>query len=425
MKQNKWETVRRMTLNMPLYIMTVFTMIHLGIFIEFDLGGKIVNLSFVNQIVSFLYLAIMYFWAIFVNKKTYVKVLAVIMGALSACGILISLNDFGKSVNDLLFAGTSVLTIFFVFDNAEYLLGRIKVRDKYLTVAIWSFVVFSVFLFVFFPNYQTQWGKGVYFYGHRYASVCGLAIMLIGLKLTNRPKHAAIYWLLLFVFYYLCFWTGARVYMISNLGQVYALLFVFRRSNKDFILKCVAVTLAALLAFMTSSAVEKIGNIINSTNDAIAQKEEAEIAVDETYEWVNSISNGRWEIWDNCIHSYKVLPVFNKLVGSGNKYIYENNILPYNHSVYAHTDFLNILHFNGLIGLIVYLAAYIGYVAWYWRTKKLSLILLIGFWGVWFVLALLNGYGNYTANMMSLPYLSVMALWEKENCKTQNTFLKQ
>ena len=406
--------IKTWILNFPFWIMMFFTIFHLGVYVRFYIGERQVSFSWVNQVASLGYVCAVYLWALWINQKNYIKIVSILMGILSFCGIVLSLNGSRGSVNDVLFAGTAVLTIFYVFENAQYLSELVKKLDAVLAVAIWMFVGFTVVLFVFFPDYQTQWGAGTFLFGHRFASVCSLAIMLIGLKLTNSPKHKAVYWAMMIVYYYLCFWTGARIYMISNLGQLYAMLFVFRKNNKDFIIKCIAVTLVAVMAFFTTSASAKFENIIEITNNSLEEKAEQNELVDESYEWSNAISNGRVSIWTNCIETYANLPLGNKLIGSGNSYVYTVTV----QGAYAHTDFLNILFFNGLIGLLVYLVVFLGYVGYYWHSNKLPIIVLIGFWGIWFVLALLNGYGNYTADMMSLPYMSVLALWDKNNQKT-------
>lgn len=387
--------MRTIILNAPFFVMLFFGIAHLMVYIQLNIGGRTINLSFVNQVASFLYIAVVYLWAMFVNNKRWIRITALGMGCLSLICIAISSQDFGKSINDALCTGVSILTILYVFENAQYLLKQIRKFEMHITIAIWAFVVFSVILFTFFSVKQTTWGEGIYFFGHRYASVCGLTMILVSLKLLTRPKSTAVYWLLLFLSYAICFWTGARVYILSGLGTLYAVIYVFSKGNKDFFFKCTAVTLATFILFFSSSTVTKNTNIAQK----LGEKSER-----DAYGVINAMSNGRPEMWIRCWKSYKALPALNKLVGSGNKYIYD-----YNDGLNSHMDYLNILHYHGMIGLAAYLLMFICYGARFWIKRNLPGILLVGFWGVWFVLAFLNGYMSYTANMMSVPYIAVMA----------------
>lgn len=395
---------KKVILNAPFFVMTLFAILHMAEYVRFEIAGEVVTLSAINKMASMIYLGMIYLWALFVNRKWWIRIVAIVMGALSVCGILISLNDFGHTINDLLCAGDAVLTLLYVFENAQYLMRLVKKYDKYLTVAIWSFVAFSVILFVFFPSRQHQWGEGTFFFGHKYASVLCLEIILIGLKLMNRPKKSWIYWCILFVCYYLCFWTGARVYMLAGLGQIYGLLYVFRCNNKDFIIKCVIVTLAVLLFYSTSSASQKVENIQADWDSSMPAESK-----------IDSLGQGRLTFWKKGIACYQDLPVSNKLLGSGNRYLYSHIVLWEGFEIHTHNDYLNILHFNGAIGLFIYLSIFVAYAAMYWKRNRLPVVLLIGFWGTWFVLAALNGYAHYTANMMSVPYLGVLACWEKSS----------
>jgi len=397
--------VQMWLMNMPFFIMLFFGIAHLMVYVQLDVLGKHLSFSFVNQIASMAYLASVYLWALLASKKRFVQISALFMGALSVCCILVSLGNMGNSINDALCTGNAVLTVLYVFENAQYLLELIKKHDKLLTGSIWGFVVFSIILFLFFQNRQTQWGEGTYFFGHRYASVCGMAMILIALKLLNRPKNAVVYWIFLLLSYGICFWTGARVYVLSGLGTFYAVLFTFRKNNRDFIIKCIAVTLVAVFLFFSSSTVTKNLNTVQSLN--ISTSTNADTVI-------NSLSNGRPFMWNNCVESYKDLPLLNKLIGSGNKYIYDHNI-----GLHSHMDYLNILHFHGLVGFFAYLYVFIGYVGRFWHKNHLPVILLIGFWGIWFIIAFLNGYVSYSANMMTVPYLAVMANWEKGNIQSE------
>lgn len=409
MQKNK-ENVENSILQVPFFIMIFFSVIHLSVWIQLDIGGRAINLGFINQVASVLYLGVLYLWALFINHKRWIQLTALGMGCLSAICIAVSLADFGNSANDALCTGSAILTLLYVFENTQYLLKLVKKYDKLLSIGIWMYVIVSFVLFIFFPQKQTQWGEGTYFFGHRYASTCGLVMIIISLKLMNRPKHTYIYWTLLLASYAICYWTGARVYMLSGLGTMYAILFTFEKDTKKFIIQCVAVTLATVLLFFVSSGVTKYVDIAENTAVFLQEKEDAGETVNESYYWVNGLSHGRPEMWERCWTSYEKLPLVNKLIGSGNKYIYDHN-----KGVNSHTDYLNILHYHGLIGLSVYLFFFIGYVVHYWRKKNLHMILLIGFWGIWFVLALLNGYMNYTANMMSVPYIAAMAAWRKDH----------
>ena len=401
--QNYKENAKQVILQLPFFIMIFFGVIHLGVLVQFNIGGKTMNLGFVNQIVSLLYLCLMYLWALFVNQKRWIRFAAFAMGMLSVICLGISLSDMGKSFNDALCTGSAILTLLYVFENARFLREKIEKYDRLLTWGIWVFVAFSVILFAFFLVKETAWGEGTYLFGHRYASVCGLMTILIALKLLNRPQRAAIYWGLLLLSFAICFWTGARIYVLSGLGTMYAVLYTFNNKDiKRFLIKCVAVTLATFLLFFTSSTVTKVVNIAEDTTQKL--QTEAYQQADENYVWVNAMSNGRPNMWKNCWNSYMELPLKNKLLGSGNKYIYDHN-----NNLNAHTDYLNILHYHGIVGWAIYMFLFVGYVAAYWKKNQLPAILLIGFWGIWFVLAALNGYMSYTANMMSVPYLAVIA----------------
>jgi len=396
------ETVKQFILKTPLYIMVFFSMIHLGPLVQINLGRYSFDLSFLNQAFSLMYLAVLYGWALFVNQKSWIKLVSLVMGCLSLISIITSLQDMGYSFNDCLCTGSAILTLLYVFENAPYLLKLVKKHDKLITVGIWFFVGFSIILFTFFTIRITSWGEGTYFFGHRYASVCGLMMILIALKLLNRSKSAWIYWGLLLACYAICFWTGARVYILSGLATMYAILFTFKKGNKDFIFKCVAITLVAVFLFFSSSTATKNTNIVEDTTQKLAT--EAYQEMDEQYVWVNALSNGRLNMWENCLDSYLDLSVLHKLFGGGNKYMYDHN-----NGLNSHMDYLNILHYHGVIGMVIYLLLFFGYVFLYWKRNNLSSILLIGFWSVWFILAFLNGYMSYTANMMSVPYFAVLA----------------
>lgn len=390
--------IRKIACFFPYVILLCFPVVHLGVYFQFNFLGKTVSLSFLNTIVSILYILSMYIWALMVNPNRRIKLLALLMGILSVTCLIISLDNFGPSVNDALFTGAAVLTLVFVFENAEILLELVKRTDKQLTISIWCFLLTCLILLIFFPQRYTQWGEGVFLFGHRLASVCGMVLVLIGLKLINRPKSSFPYIAILFIIYFLCFWTGARIYAIGNLGIIYAVIYTLSKNNKDFVVKCIFVTIISLIIFSNSSSYMKSETIMTKISPLSEENN------DFLWGLFNAISNGRVWIWTNCIDSYIDLPSINKLVGSGNHYLYEHN-----RGLSGHSDFTNILHFHGIIGLMIYLRMFIVYPLQYWKKKQLPIILLIGFLGVWFVLALLNGYASYSANMMSLPYFCVMA----------------
>lgn len=120
---SNWKKVR---LNAPFFIMVLFAILHMAEYVRFEIAGEVVTLSAINKMASMLYLGMIYLWALFVNRKWWIRIVAIVMGALSVCGILISLNDFGHTINDLLCAGDAVLTLLYVFENAQYLMALVK-----------------------------------------------------------------------------------------------------------------------------------------------------------------------------------------------------------------------------------------------------------------------------------------------------------
>lgn len=403
---------------LPFLMMPIFCIIHMGMYVNFTIGDKVMSLSFVNAVYSSLYIAALYLWAFFANEKNLTRIAAAVMAALSCICFFISYPDLGVSFNDILSTGAAVLSLIYVMENAIYLVEIIREYDKYITITIWAFIVFSVILFLFFSSQVTSWGYenyfgGIlsgaksekYFFGHKYASVCSHVMILIWLKLSSKPAKPIIYWGVMMLCYLVCFWTGARVYTLANLGILYGAIYCFRKSNMDFLIKCTAVTLVATVVFFISSMSQKNEIIIKVIEMEIENAQETPDAM----VWINGLGNGRVSMWSNSIKSYMELPLQNKLFGSGNKYMYDNN----NH-LSSHTDFINILHFHGIIGFAIYLLVFIGGTIYFWQKNKLPIILFICFIGVWFFLAVLNGYASYTANMMSLPYILPMAILAKK-----------
>lgn len=428
MRSIEQKNFKELIRDLPFYIMVFFSVIHLGVLVQLDIGGKNVNLGFVNQLVSLLYAVAVYLWALFDNKKRWITMTAVGMATLTVICAIVSVKNFGPSANDLLCTGTAILSLLYVFENAQYLLKLVKKNDKLITAGIWLFVGISALLFTCFRVQIDQWGEGTYLFGHRYASVCGSIMIVITLKLLNRPKHAWMYWILLLTAYVLCFITGARVYVLSGLGTLCAVTYTFSKGWKEFILKCMGLTLATIFLFFGSSIAQKTANTVRNidffgSSMSAANEEGEEITSADSsanrkilyMSVANAVSNGRPYMWNNCWQSYKTLPAVNKLVGSGNRYIYDHN-----DGLHAHMDFLNILHYHGLLGLAVYVLVFIGYIVIYWKKWDLPVILLIGIWGIWLVLSFLNGYMSYTANMMTIPYIAVMASDKKKRENIQS-----
>ena len=104
---NHKERASQAIMQLPFLIMVFFAPIHLGVLVQLNIGGFKFDLGFINQAASLLYLAVLYLWALFVNKKRWIQAAALGMGCLSTICLAVSLLDFGPSANDPLCTGSA------------------------------------------------------------------------------------------------------------------------------------------------------------------------------------------------------------------------------------------------------------------------------------------------------------------------------
>lgn len=118
-----------------------------------------------------------------------------------------------------------------------------------------------------------------------------------------------------------------------------------------------------------------------------------------------TITSSRSVFWAEDIHVFVSSSWVHKFLGNGYNLIYDVNKRVVNTFIWGHNDVIHILVTNGILGLYIYLYAFISFVRRYVSRVKIDRRLLIMTLGALTFCALFDGLYHYTCVLYAVPFL--------------------
>ena len=321
-----------------------------------------------------------------------------------------------ENINTIFYFGLWILLFIYLKDNYKEFL---EINNKKLILIKYVVIMWNILVLVslFYNNsFVSEW-DGKYFCSfsngcHRFASSC-IFIFFLNFILRNKSKEKK-YSILFLIPYISVFFSGARIYLILIILSGVSILYCLCKNKKDFIISTILLIIISLILVLFTPMGEKFisslnlnmrkSNFVDNTN---IEEGEAEIIEEEseTKVLINSITSGRTIFWEADIKGYLNLNPLKKLVGNGYNYVYDINEKAAGVRIYAHNDILNIILNYGLIGTFIYLYVFMDYILTFIKSKKISILLLLAFIGIYFSNAMINQVYTYVCCVFSIPFI--------------------
>ena len=132
------------------------------------------------------------------------------------------------------------------------------------------------------------------------------------------------------------------------------------------------------------------------------------------FDYIGSFTSGRTVFWAMDLEIFKNASLFHKIAGNGYNLVYYVNKRTIDAYIYAHNDFLNILLANGIIGLIVYLMAFVGFIIRSGKMQNIGARALILVVFLFMFNAFFNGQYNYPASTLAMVFVFSVLGKERE-----------
>ena len=264
-----------------------------------------------------------------------------------------------------------ILFWLYLVRNIDTFLENVREMRHVLHVVLVSWCV-VVFVSLFLPFcYKLGWGGERYFTSFTTDSfeIAPVAMFMLAVDIIlYRMEGGDARALALSVVPMTCvFAAGTRTYLIVVCIEFALLLRMMIKGNGTyFLVLCVF----ALVAFSLASVTNIGAKFASSTFDT------GEIKV-----FLEVFTNGRSEFWPADWNAFLQSDWFCRLFGHGFSFVYELNQHVVGARLYAHNDFINVLLNFGLIGMGLYLCAFVPAVKLLWgRGGRVPCLLFVFMW---------------------------------------------
>lgn len=294
--------------------------------------------------------------------------------------------------NNMLFYFPFLLLYFeFIKLEKDEVLNFFKKHHKYIDVIllIWNLAVFiSLFLGSSYV-YEGETKGFVSFAGTTFL-LCPIAINIFAITLVQYQIHHRNIYICSFIVSSLCILMGSsRTYLAVLLCAW--LLFIYIRINNKRIFPCVVILglCAFLLLVLVSPISEKFLNATSRTSTGMDPLE--------------AFTSGRSVFW-----SYDVQQIFKSsplelLLGHGVNWLFYLNYALFGNPLWAHNDFIQILSDYGLLGLCIYIWAFVSLSRELLKNCHVSALAVFFLIFMWFFNAFFNMFYTYFCASLSLP----------------------
>lgn len=299
------------------------------------------------------------------------------------------------------YSSTPITTYFFWVVYLCYLAGNYKtlmiemVSNLRILKGVTIFWEISVFVSMFLPIcYRSNWG-GTYFISftsgyHRFAMTCFviLAYVYILIQLTYDKRYY-LYFIIPLVGLLM---AGARTYVAIGLLFIVAVYYLECKNKQLFYLSIIPISIILVL-----------GIVISPVGNKFIDSFKGETILG----YWGTLTNGRSIFWVEDLQGYWGLSLWKKLVGNGVNFVYDLNMQgTIKALIWAHNDVINLLCTNGFLGVILYFAVFIYFVAEQ-RNKqyKNTFIPMFAFYFTLGFNAMFNMLYTYTSAAIAIPFM--------------------
>ena len=375
-----------------------------GILYFFILSNPLISLALDGTTIRYYYITlplvfILLFLRLYQIKKYKIMMLAILFVSAISIGLAIAKGgDYGK-INNHLFNYLDCIFLYLLFslpEKRDDFLKTIKRHNKEMIAMIALINATELYLIVTHRgySYNYNWG-GTFYHGtnsmpHTLAYLMIITVIYtIILSIIERNR---IYCLFALVPLYCIFISGVRIALLPTGILLFIIIDVFisKRTKSKFIrfLKALIVCVIFVTLFYDK--------ILSSNMIAKILKRHT----------TGVVTSGRLEVWVYLFNNFKK-SAFNWIFGMGDQTVYTLNTLnpKYHSSIWAHSDFVQILVGKGLFCLVGYIYAIYVFCKSLISPKKyygiLMVIVIVG-------LAALNGFYSYRESMLGIPAITVL-----------------
>lgn len=236
-----------------------------------------------------------------------------------------------------------------------------------------------------------------------------IAIILLATLLITYRKNIIINYIVIFLNIYLLTLSAVRSAMIFVVLVLTSLLFLFVKKNMARLLLLTMPLIVILLIFLSPH----FSSNFNIYHLPVFSKTKM------LFDAGTSIYSGRDIFWEKDLKYFISSNVINKIFGSGMDVTYNLHYENYGMKIWAHSDFIQLLLCNGVVGIAIYIfllfRLYSVFCSASGRFFGATLILAVS------LLSMTNGFFQYTSAILSIPILYMICL-KKESSDNNETY---